>query len=76
MYVLIQKARGKKLTEAIFNFTMCNALLFFYSPESVHLFSSWVLPIKFPLLLTDHDQHLKTTGLIHNLKHREYICKE
>lgn len=31
VHVLIQKLGGKKLTKAIFNLTMCDALLFFYS---------------------------------------------
>lgn len=30
-YARTQKLEGKKHTEAIFNFTKCNALLFFYS---------------------------------------------
>lgn len=42
------KIRGKKLTEAIFNLTMCNELSL---PFSTVFFLCWLLSIKFPLPL-------------------------
>lgn len=35
-----------------------------------------MLSTKFPSLLMDHDQHLKTTDLTHELKYRKHTCKE
>lgn len=65
---------GGELTEAIFNLTMCNALLYFYS--TAFFFSSRLLSTKFPLPLMDYNQHLKNTDLIHDLKCRQHTCKE